>query len=180
MQDETILNCIVTTEQDPTVATVILSEERNQSTTRTKSSMPFNNALSNKNQFEMVTVRQADNEPSGLYSGAKDFFLARFHTFMKSKAPTYLCLSIYIIICLLGNIVTGIIIGKHYLSSHEEIESMNNLTKEIFSQIERRENETSHNVDSRLQNNSLELETDQLSRQSSSTNESNITVSQIS
>ena len=37
-----------------------------------------------------------------------------FNSVMNSKLPTYICFAIYIVICLLGNVVTGIIWLKHH------------------------------------------------------------------
>ena len=44
-------------------------------------------------------------------------------------------LASYIVICLFGNIVTGIIIVKHQLSSKEDIEGINNLTQTILNDL---------------------------------------------
>ena len=54
---------------------------------------------------------------------------------VKSKAITYMLLASYIVICLFGNIVTGIIIVKHQLSSKEDIEGINNLTQTILNDL---------------------------------------------
>ena len=78
---------------------------------------------------------------------AKHFLLAQIQAFLKSKAPMYLLSAVYLVICLLGNIVTGIILVKHHFASHDEVEGINNLTQDIFSQIEARNNETTAMID---------------------------------
>ena len=108
---------------------------------------------------------------------SKYFFQRLVHAFMKSKAPTYLCLSIYISICLLGNIVTGIILLKHYVSSHEELEITSNLTQDIFTQIKLIDFGKSKSVDSGLEFNIQNLGIDGLDQQYLSWNHTNITVS---
>ena len=42
------------------------------------------------------------------------FLKHQFHSVMSSKFPTYFCCSIYVLICLLGNVVTGMIWLKHH------------------------------------------------------------------
>ena len=155
------VNGIGAAEQDSPNGTVIVSEGLVESPNPTKTDMSFKNDISNKNVGNQNKVKPT--EKNELCSVLRNFFKIRFHAFMKSKAPTYMCLSIYIIICLLGNIVTGIILVKHYLSSHEQRESINNLTQDIFTQIELRENETS--VDSGLAFNIDEVEIDELDQQ---------------
>ena len=93
------------------------------------------------------TKVQNENNPGNKekllwFSHAKHFLLTQIQTFLKSKAPMYLLSAVYLVICLLGNIVTGIILVKHHFASHDEVEGINNLTQDIFSQIEARNNET--------------------------------------
>ena len=116
-----------------------------------------------------------ENKP-GCCSHAKHFFLTQFQNFLKSKAPTYLLLTAYIVICLLGNIVTGIILVKHHLASQDEVEGRNNLTQDIFAQIESRNNETSTIVNSELD---FDIAEDTLDQQLLYLNISNATVSQF-
>ena len=59
-------------------------------------------------------IRKRSLEEKSFFSVASTFFKNFYYTIMKSKLPTYLCISIYIIICLLGNIATLIIWLKHH------------------------------------------------------------------
>ena len=73
-------------------------------------------------------------------SVAKSFVAIKFQAFIRSKVPTYLCISLWIFICLLGNIVTGIILCKHHFISDE---------KENISHLESIENQST-TFDSRV------------------------------
>ena len=112
------------------------------------------------------------------FSNAKLWIITQFQGFLKSKAPLYLLLAVYLVICLLGNVVTGIILIKHHFASHEEMEGMNNLTQDIFAQIESRNNETTTmTVDSELDFDISQMEAeDSLDEQLLYLNISNITV----
>ena len=46
-------------------------------------------------------------------------FKSNYEAMMKTKFPLYLCVSVYIIICLLGNTVMALIFWKHHNSSTE-------------------------------------------------------------
>ena len=39
---------------------------------------------------------------------------SHYRSLVNSKIPTYFCFAIYVIICLLGNVITGLIWLKHY------------------------------------------------------------------
>ena len=57
--------------------------------------------------------RRPSEGEGGRCSGIATFIKLRYDAVMKSKFPTYFCISIYFFICLLGNVVTGIIFFKH-------------------------------------------------------------------
>ena len=52
-------------------------------------------------------------EDESYFYKCMSFFRLKYNAIMKSKAPVCLLVSIYIFICVLGNIVTGIIFFKH-------------------------------------------------------------------
>ena len=56
----------------------------------------------------------------------------RYASIMKSKFPEYLCMFIYVVICLLGNIVTGVIFLDHHLTSIGMRKSDNISTNYLF------------------------------------------------
>ena len=87
------------------------------------------------------------------FLNAKMEFNICLKSLVNSKALTFLFLASYIVICLFGNIVTGIIIIKHHLSSKEDIEGINNLTQTILNDLQ------SDNIGIKVINNSSPTET---------------------
>ena len=60
-------------------------------------------------------------EETGCCSIVTDFWSIQYNAMIKSKCLSYLCVSVYIMICLLGNVVMGII----YLKNEPTAEEMN-------------------------------------------------------
>ena len=138
----TINNGIEIIELDVTNGNAVMAS---QVSVETENPKKFNKTL-NMSTLSHTKVQNKNNPENKKklvwISHAKHFLLTQIQTFLKSKAPIYLLSAVYLVICLLGNIVTGIILVKHHFASHDEVEGMNNLTQDIFSQIEARNNET--------------------------------------
>ena len=142
MSNGTIDNGIEIIEQDVTNGNAVMASEVN---VEIEDSKKFNKTL-NMSTLSHTQVKNENNPGNKKkllwFSHAKHFLLTQIQTFLKSKAPMYLLSAVYLVMCLLGNIVTGVILVKHHFASHDEVEGINNLTLDIFSQIEARNNET--------------------------------------
>ena len=109
----------------------------------------------NKVEFEMslsraysktsVKTRRDSNSSvenqSALFSVVQNAFKIFYEIVMRSKIPTIGCIAIWIFVCLFGNIITGIFLCNHYLSSHStestkdigiNIPFQNNDSQEVF------------------------------------------------
>lgn len=75
-----------------------------------------------------------DEEESMTYR-VSNFFKKQYHIILKSNFPAYFCLMMYSIICLFGNLVTAILLLRHYAISPQKNDIDNSSWKEIF-QIE--------------------------------------------
>ena len=103
---------------------------------------------------KVVSRRQmtsTENDRLG-FLNAKTNFNICLKSLVNSKALRYMVLATYVVICLFGNIVTGIIIVKHHLSSKEDIEGINNLTQTILNDLQ------SDNISSKVNNNSSPMQ----------------------
>ena len=116
--------------------------------------------------------------PNSVFSSYFNGLQAHFQSVIKSKAPMYLCITSYIIICLLGNIVTGILLVKHHFTSHEEMEIMNNLTRDVFKQQSRENATDATDADSGIEFEIDEIEMHELDQQMLYLNESMTSMSQ--
>ena len=138
----TINNGIEIIEQDVTNGNAVMASKVSVETENPKKLNKTLN-ISTLSHTKVQNKNNPGNEKKLVwFSHAKHFLLTQIQTFLKSKAPIYLLSAVYLVICLLGNIVTGIILVKHHFASHDEVEGINNLTQDIFSQIEARNNET--------------------------------------
>ena len=96
-------------------------------------------------------MTSTENDRLG-FLNAKTNFNVCFKSLVNSKALRYMFLASYVVICLFGNIVTGIIIVKHHLSSKEDIEGINNLTQTILNDLQ------SDNISTKVNNNSSPMQ----------------------
>ena len=83
---------------------------------------------------ERLRRRPSEGEGGRCSSIARSIKL-RYDAIMKSKFPTYLCIFIYFVICLLGNVVTGIIFFKHQQHS-TELDTDNNISNDLLFNIQ--------------------------------------------
>ena len=97
-------------------------------------------------------TKSTENDKLAFLNAKMEFNIC-LKSVVNSKALTFMFLASYIVICLFGNIVTGIIIIKHHLSSKEDIEGMNNLTQTILNDLQ------SDDIGIRVINNSSPTET---------------------
>ena len=67
-----------------------------------------------------IRISAVENESSYCCSVLKH----HFHSVMSSKIPTYFCVSMYVLICLLGNVVTGIIWYHQLIGDHQQQENV--------------------------------------------------------
>ena len=103
---------------------------------------------------KVVSRRQmtsTENDRLG-FLNAKTNFNICLKSLVNSKALRYMFLASYVVICLFGNIVTGIIIVKHHLSSKEDIEGINNLTQTILNDLQ------SDNISTKVNNSSSPMQ----------------------
>ena len=75
-----------------------------------------------------VRIDQVEDET--YFNKCMSFFRLKYNAIMKSKAPVCLLVSIYIFICVLGNIVTGIIFFKHR-GEDDQSEALNTITDKL-------------------------------------------------
>ena len=73
----------------------------------------------------LSTRKPISKSIEGNDSGCSGFLKVHYHSIISSKIPTYCCVLIYVGICLLGNVVTGMIWLKHH-------EDQDNEDKEII------------------------------------------------
>ena len=73
----------------------------------------------------LSTRKPISKSIEGNNAGFSGFFKVHYHSIISSKIPTYCCVLIYVGICLLGNVVTGMIWLKHH-------EDQDNEDKEII------------------------------------------------
>ena len=66
-------------------------------------------SINNNSRRPPITRTVEENE-----SGCFSFIKVHYHYIISSKIPTYFGLVIYCIICLFGNVVTGLMWLKHY------------------------------------------------------------------
>ena len=103
--------------------------------------------LSNTKVVSRRQMTSTENDRLGFLNVKTNFNIC-LKSLVNSKALRYLFLASYVVICLFGNIVTGIIIVKHHLSSKEDIEGMNNLTQTILNDLQSDDISTKMNNDS--------------------------------
>ena len=96
-------------------------------------------------------MTSTENDRLGFLNARTNFNIC-LKSLVNSKALRYMVLATYVVICLFGNIVTGIIIVKHHLSSKEDIEGINNLTQTILNDLQ------SDNISSKVNNNSSPMQ----------------------
>ena len=91
--------------------------------------------LSQRTSENMTSIepsREISEQEEGPYCSAiARFFRTHCNAILKSKLPIYLFMSIYVFICLLGNVVTGIIWFEHHRtidSEKDDRHSINNTT----------------------------------------------------
>ena len=107
--------------------------------------------LSNTKVVSRRQMTSTENDRLG-FLNAKTNFNTCLKSLVNSKALRYMFLATYVVICLFGNIVTGIIIVKHHLSSKEDIEGINNLTQTILNDLQ------SDNISTKVNNNSSPIQ----------------------
>ena len=90
--------------------------------------------LSNTKVVSRRQMTSTENDRLGFLNTKSNFNIC-LKSLVNSKALRYMFLATYVVICLFGNIVTGIIIVKHHLSSKEDIEGINNLTQTILNDL---------------------------------------------
>ena len=103
--------------------------------------------LSNTKVVSRRQMTSTENDRLGFLNVKTNFNIC-LKSLVNSKALRYLFLASYVVICLFGNIVTGIIIVKHHLSSKEDIEGINNLTQTILNDLQSDDISTKMNNDS--------------------------------
>ena len=103
--------------------------------------------LSNTKVVSRRKMTSTENDRLGFLNVKTNFNIC-LKSLVNSKALRYLFLASYVVICLFGNIVTGIIIVKHHLSSKEDIEGINNLTQTILNDLQSDDISTKMNNDS--------------------------------
>ena len=103
--------------------------------------------LSNTNVVSRRKMTSTENDRLGFLNIKTNFNIC-LKSLVNSKALRYMFLASYVVICLFGNIVTGIIIVKHHLSSREDIEGINNLTQTILNDLQSDDISTKMNNDS--------------------------------
>ena len=96
-------------------------------------------------------MTSTENDRLGFLNTRTNFNIC-LKSLVNSKALRYMFLATYVVICLFGNIVTGIIIVKHHLSSKEDIEGINNLTQTILNDLQ------SDNISTKVNNNSSPMQ----------------------
>ena len=107
--------------------------------------------LSNTKVVSRRQMTSTENDRLG-FLNAKSNFNICLKSLVNSKALRYMVLATYVVICLFGNIVTGIIIVKHHLSSKEDIEGINNLTQTILNDLQ------SDNISTKVNNDSSPMQ----------------------
>ena len=107
--------------------------------------------LSNTKVVSRRRMTSTENDRLGFLNVKTNFNIC-LKSLVNSKALRYMFLASYVVICLFGNIVTGIIIVKHHLSSKEDIEGMNNLTQTILNDLQ------SDNISTKMNNNSSSMQ----------------------
>ena len=107
--------------------------------------------LSNTKVVSRQQMTSTENDRLG-FLNAKTNFNICLKSLVNSKALRYMFLATYVVICLFGNIVTGIIIVKHHLSSKEDIEGINNLTQTILNDLQ------SDNISTKVNNDSSPMQ----------------------
>lgn len=75
-------------------------------------------------------VRMDQVEEESYIHKCMSFFRLKYNAMIKSKVPVCLLVSIYIFICVLGNIVTGIIFFKHR-GEEDRSETLNTITNKL-------------------------------------------------
>jgi hypothetical protein len=80
--------------------------------------------------------RRPSEGEGGRCSSIARLIKLRYDAIMKSKFPAYLCISTYFVICLLGNVVTGIIFFKHRQHSTGMPETNNNVSDNMLFNID--------------------------------------------
>ena len=107
--------------------------------------------LSNTKVVSRRKMTSTENDRLGFLNVKTNFNIC-LKSLVNSKALRYMVLATYVVICLFGNIVTGIIIVKHHLSSKEDIEGINNLTQTILNDLQ------SDNISTKVNNNSRSIQ----------------------
>ena len=107
--------------------------------------------LSNTKLVSRRQMTSTENDRLGLLNAKSNFEIC-LKSLANSKALRYMFLASYVVICLFGNIVTGIIIVKHHLSSKEDIEGINNLTQTILNDLQ------SDNISTKVNNDSSPMQ----------------------
>ena len=90
-----------------------------------------------KSPFKIQNRRRESDAEGPICSGVITYFKSYYEAVMKTRLPLYFGISVYLVICLLGNTVMGIIFWKHHNSSAEitlgddNFNSTNNLLFDI-------------------------------------------------
>lgn len=88
--------------------------------------------FSPKTFLNMKELRKNSLLEESFFSRVKYCIKGNYELLRNSKLPTFLCIVIYILICLVGNLVTGIIWFKHNRysmdNSSKELSGINNLS----------------------------------------------------
>ena len=72
-----------------------------------------------KSPIKIQSRRRESDAEGPICSGVITYFKSYYEAVMKTRLPLYLGISVYLVICLLGNTVMGIIFWKHHNSSAE-------------------------------------------------------------
>ena len=88
---------------------------------------------------EKTKRESGEKKPFSL--STKRFFRMRYEAFKKSKVPTYFCILLWVLLCLLGNVITGIILCKHHFI-FEETRHADIITHSTLTQVESKENQS--------------------------------------
>ena len=86
------------------------------------------NETKKMSSFRKQSNRRASDVDGSICLHVASYFKSQYEAVMKTRFPLYICISVYIIICLLGNIVMAIIFWKHDESPMDQITLGDNFT----------------------------------------------------